>query len=161
MNTMLIHDFVYVPVAARHIRDRILANHGEWLSPIAAEAASDGEALRLRVGPSDALPLFSKTVRVDAGEPIDHGDVTVVPLVWRAAGMPHVFPVLTADLEVAQLDERLTQLTLRGRYDPPFGAVGRRLDRLLLHRVAEATIRSFMRRLAEGLAATESHRVPG
>jgi hypothetical protein len=47
-----------------------------------------------------------------------------------------------------------TQLTLRGRYEPPLGTLGRQIDRLLLHRVAEATVRSFMRRLAESLTKT-------
>lgn len=156
MSTMLLHDFAYVAVPAERVRDRILANHGEWLAPLAAAAASEGEALRLRVGPMEALPMLGKTVTVQAGEPITRGEVTVVPLVWRATGAPGLFPVLSADLEVAALDSKLTQLTLRGSYDPPLGAVGRRLDRLLMHRVAEASVRSFLRRLAEGLAATDS-----
>jgi len=153
MNTMLLHDFAYVPASADQVRDRILANHDEWLSSIAAAAAGEGETLRLRVGPVEALPMLSKTVSVHAGEPISRGEVTIVPLTWRATGTPGLFPVLTADLEVAALDAGLTQLTLRGSYDPPLGAVGRRLDRLLMHRVAEASIRSFMSRLAAGLAA--------
>ena len=73
---------------------------------------------------------------------------------WRATGSQGIFPVLSADLEVAALSPQITHLTLRGSYEPPLGAVGQRLDRLLMHRVAEATIRSFMRRLAESLADT-------
>ena len=64
-------------------------------------------------------------------------------------------PVLSADLEVAGLGDHMTQLTLHGRYDPPLGAIGRRIDRLLMHRIAEATIRSFLSRLADGLAGLE------
>ena len=63
--------------------------------------------------------------------------------------------MLSADLEVAALDPDLTQLTLRGSYDPPLGAMGRRLDRLLMHRVAEASIRSFLRHLADGLSTAQ------
>lgn len=150
---MLLYDFAYVPVPAADVRRRILADHGEWLSPIAAEAAGDGEALRLRVGPAHSLPMLLKTVTVEVGEPIIADDVTVVPLTWRATGRPGLFPVLSADLEVAELGASLTQLSLRGRYDPPLGAVGLRLDRLLLHRVAEASIRSFLSHVAERLAA--------
>ncbi len=124
MSTMLLHDFAYVAVPAERVRDRILANHGEWLAPLAAAAASEGEALRLRVGPMEALPMLGKTVTVQAGEPITRGEVTVVPLVWRATGAPGLFPVLSADLEVAALDSKLTQLTLRGSYDPPWGRWG-------------------------------------
>ncbi|HUZ68285.1 MAG TPA: hypothetical protein VMU65_01110 [Candidatus Saccharimonadales bacterium] len=155
MNTMLIHDFAYVPVAAARVRDRILANHGEWLGPLAAAAAGAGEALRLRIGPLEALPMLGKTVTVHVGQPIARGEVTVVPLTWQATNAPGLFPVLSADLEVAALGEDLTQLTLQGRYDPPLGAVGQRIDRLLMHRVAEASVRSFLGHLAERLSALE------
>ena len=150
---MLLHDFAYVPIAAARIRERILANHGAWLSPLAVAAAGEGEALRLRVGPANSLAMLGKTVSVEVGEPITRGDVTVVPLTWRATGTPGLFPALTADLEVAAMDEGLTQLTLRGHYDPPFGSVGQRLDRILLHRVAEASVRAFLHKLAAGLAS--------
>jgi len=148
---MLVHDYVYVPLAADRVRDQILSGSGAWLSPLAVAAAGEGEALRLRVGPTLALPLLSKTVAVETGDPLVRGDVTVVPIVWRATGAPGLFPVLAADLEVATLDPHLTQLTLRGRYEPPLGALGQRLDRLLLHRLAEASVRAFLRRVAEAL----------
>jgi hypothetical protein len=38
-----------------------------------------------------------------------------------------------------------------GSYDPPLGFVGRRADVLLLHRVAEASIRSFLIRVSQNL----------
>ena len=47
-----------------------------------------------------------------------------------------------------------TYSRLRGSYEPPLGALGQHVDRLLMHRVAEATIRSFMLRLAESLTTT-------
>jgi hypothetical protein len=152
---MLLHDFAYVPVSAERVRDRILADDGEWLTPIASAAAGDGEALRLRVGPLSALPMLGKTVSVHVGHPIARGEVTVVPLTWQATNAPGLFPVLTADLEVASLGDDLTQLTLQGRYDPPLGGIGQRIDRLLMHRVAEASVRSFLSHLAERLAALE------
>jgi len=43
----------------------------------------------------------------------------------------------------------------RGSYAPPLGDMGERLDRLLLLRVAEATIRSFMRRLEDSLTGAD------
>jgi hypothetical protein len=133
---------------------RIIADRGEWLSGLAAGAAREGETLRLRVGPIGSLPMLSKTVTLHAGQPIATGEATVVPLTWRATGSQGTFPVLNADLEVSVLSPQITHLTLRGSYEPPLGAVGQRLDRLLLHRVAEATIRWFMRRLADSVADT-------
>lgn len=116
--------------------------------------APPAKARRLRVGPIASLPMLSKAVTLHAAELIVRGESTVVPLTWRATGPQGIFPVLSADLEVAALSPKITHLSLRGSYDPPLGAVGQRLDRLLLHRVAEATIRAFMRRLVESLADT-------
>jgi hypothetical protein len=156
MNTMLLHDFAYVPVSAERVCDRIMAKDGEWLAPLAAAAMSEGEALRLRIGPLGDVPLLAKTVSVEVGEALRRDEVTVVPLTWKATTTPGLFPVMSADLEVVALDAELTQLTLRGRYEPPLGAVGRRLDRLLMHRVAEASVRSFLGRLVATLTATEA-----
>ncbi len=151
---MLLHDYAFVDAPADRIRERIAADHGEWLSGLAAGAAREGESLRLRVGPIGSLPMLSKTVTIDADPPITRGLITVVPLTWRATGSQGIFPALNADLEVAPLSPETTQMTLRGHYVPPLGAVGERLDRVLMHRVAEATIRSFMRRLAVSLTAS-------
>ena len=152
---MLLHDFAYVPIPAERVCEHILADDGAWLAPLASAAAGEGEALRLRVGPLEALPMLGKSVTVRVGQSISRSDVTVVPLTWQATSAPGLFPVLSADLEVASLGEHMTQLTLHGRYDPPLGAVGRRMDRLLMHRIAEATVRGFLSRLADGLAGLE------
>jgi hypothetical protein len=156
MNTMLLHDFAYVPLAAERVCTRILAQDAEWLVPLAAAAMSDAETLRLRVGPLSALPMLGKTVVLQVGEPLTRDEVTVVPLTWRATATPGLFPVLSADLEIAPLDGALTQLTLRGRYEPPLGAIGRRLDRLLMHRIAEASVRAFLERLVTSLMAADA-----
>ena len=152
---MLLHDFAYVPIPAARVCECILANDGAWLAPLASAAAGEGEALRLRIGPLEALPMLGKSVTVRVGQPISRSEVTIVPLTWEATSAPGLFPVLSADLEVASLGEHMTQLTLHGRYDPPLGAVGRRMDRLLMHRIAEATVRGFLSRLADGLAGLE------
>jgi hypothetical protein len=44
-----------------------------------------------------------------------------------------------------------TEMTLMGRYQPPGGALGRRVDELLLHRLADATVRAFLTSLATSL----------
>ncbi len=43
-------------------------------------------------------------------------------------------------------------LTLAGSYRPPLGSLGEVLDRAILHRVAAATIRSFLAQVAAQLA---------
>jgi hypothetical protein len=46
-------------------------------------------------------------------------------------------------------------LILSASYVPPLGELGWRLDRALLHRVAESTVRSFLLRLAASLEARQ------
>ena len=61
---------------------------------------------------------------------------------------------MDAELELASLGPQLTQLSISGRYQPPMGLVGRTIDKALLSRVAEATIKDFVDRLASALEAT-------
>jgi hypothetical protein len=46
--------------------------------------------------------------------------------------------------------EQRTRLAISARYRPPLGAVGRAADRVLLHRVAEATVKDFLDRVGRG-----------
>ncbi len=76
---------------------------------------------------------------------------TVVPLRWTAVGIgaTGLFPELEADLEIAPLAQGRSQLAMSARYVPPLGVVGRALDRAVLFRVAEATIKNFLDRVEE------------
>jgi hypothetical protein len=80
---------------------------------------------------------------------------TLLPLSWKATGPERLFPS-HADLEIAALGRSRTQLSISARYRPPLGVVGKALDRVLLHRVAEATIKDFMDRVGEGIGARVS-----
>lgn len=65
--------------------------------------------------------------------------------------MPGLFPVLDAELEFAPVGADTTQLNLWGTYDPPADGLGIRLQQMIFHRVAEATVRSFLGRLADSV----------
>ena len=43
---------------------------------------------------------------------------------------------------------------MSARYVPPFGTVGRAIDRAALSRVAEATLKDFLDRVAEAILRT-------
>jgi hypothetical protein len=62
-----------------------------------------------------------------------------------------LFPVLDADVMLAAEGEEGTRMTLNGVYRPPLGALGARLDRVMLHRVATATIGSLITHTAQAL----------
>ena len=74
---------------------------------------------------------------------------TVLPMSWRPIGMEGLVPSLEADVEIASLGPRRAQLSISGRYEPPMGALGRAIDRALMHRVAEATLKDFLDRAGE------------
>jgi len=56
------------------------------------------------------------------------------------------------DIEIAALGAMRTQLSMSARYRPPLGMIGRALDKALMHRVAEATVKDFLDRVGERLA---------
>jgi hypothetical protein len=150
---MLIQDFVYVDAPIDVVRRRLEAGADAWLTPLAVRAGAEGETLRIRVGPAGDIPLLSRTTRVRVGRPEARGETLIVPMTWQADSLSAAFPVLHADLEVVPLGESVTQLTLMGRYDPPLGALGQRLDRLLLHRIAQASVRTFLEGVGAALEA--------
>jgi hypothetical protein len=94
----------------------------------------------------------SKLVRVQARE-LSWTDTSAgLALRWEATGAGGaLFPVLDADLTLAPGTVG-TVLRLTGAYRPPMGALGQALDRAVLHRLGEATVRTFLARVAAQLA---------
>lgn len=123
---------------------------------VASRAAyRDGRRLLVRAG----VAGVSKRVNVRSLPPFQRGDTTVIAFSWYATGpLGEVFPPLDADLEITPADGGGTTLALIGVYRPPAGRLGQSLDQLVLHRVAEATTRGFLTRLAK--AVTTSRHAP-
>jgi hypothetical protein len=135
--------------------------HGGWLSDASGGAFREGLAGLVKVGPLGDMPGASKLVRVLMLEPVERDGSLTLSLRWEATGaMGRLFPVLDANIILIPAGENQSQLALAGAYRPPFAAAGEGLDRVLLHRVASATARSLLRRIAEtiapaGVAVTE------
>jgi len=135
--------YVEVPLSADRVASVIADGSASWLPGLAQAANRKGDALMAEVGFGEAVRLERKVV-VEMGEAIKMPTKTVVPLHWEAADGPGLFPSLDADLEVAPLGAGTTQLSISARYVPPLGRLGRAIDRALLHRIAEATIKDFL-----------------
>jgi hypothetical protein len=60
---------------------------------------------------------------------------------------------MEADLKIEPLGPDLTQLSFEGSYEPPLGVPGAALDRWALHRVAEASVKNLVDRVAQDLDA--------
>jgi hypothetical protein len=134
-------------VAVQRLADLAL----DSLAGLADGAWGDGLA---RVGP---VPGLSKLVQVQATELVQRDQCAQLTLRWQATGpFGGLFPVLDADITLIPDGDAATLIGLSGVYGPPGGAVGAGLDRAILHRVATATIRSFLARIAAVVAQPES-----
>jgi hypothetical protein len=76
------------------------------------------------------------------------GDVsnptTTVLLEWQAATLPQLFPLMRGELSVYPLTGTETQVDFSGVYHPPFGAVGKTMNAIAGHRIAEASVHRFV-----------------
>jgi Rrf2 family protein len=142
-------DSVHVELPAAAVAAR-LQEGDSWMAPHVAAAAADVDAFRLRVGPGGPSWL-GKTVAVRLGRPERAGDGVRVAIVWEATGASALFPRFEGTLDVVDLDPERCEVSLLGRYRPPLGRAGQALDDVLLGRVARATVRSLLRRVAHGL----------
>ncbi len=154
---MFIRYYLELSFPFEEVEESLLAAPEVWLPGVAREAEDRGEELLGEVGFSfDDDHRLSKEVHIQLGPPYRITGKTVLPLSWKATGPERLFPSLEADLEVAALGGSRTQLSISARYRPPLGVVGKALDRVLLHRVAEATVKDFLDRVGEGIGARVS-----
>lgn len=106
-------------------------------------------------GPSGNSPGRSGLVRVHFLDPVDRIDSVITGMRWEAAGVSGgLFPALDANITLTAEGHQDTRMTLTGVYRPPFGPLGAGLDRVLVHKVATATIHSLMTRLGGALEGT-------
>jgi hypothetical protein len=131
-----------------------------WLLRESEGAYDAGLVGLLRVGPLGEVPGASKLVRVAARDVVRRENTAVLTLRWEATGPGGaLFPALDADISVTAAPEDggrpASRLVLDGAYRPPMAVMGASLDRALLHRVADATVRSLLDSIAEVLSAQD------
>jgi hypothetical protein len=142
--------FVELAVPAPEV-ERVLGTdpHG-WLPGLAGDANHRGDLLLAEVGFGEAIRVKREVV-VELGPSVASSSKTFLPIRWQASELPGLFPALDADLEVAPLGPGRTRLAISARYAPPLGALGRAIDRAVLSRVAEATLKDFLDGVADAI----------
>jgi hypothetical protein len=136
------------------VEPHLLDEPGRWLPGIFEAAEDRGTRLLADVGfdvGHDRRVEKRVEIRIDDAYRIP--GKTTLPIAWSATGSEHLFPSLEGDLELAALGARRSQLSISARYRPPLGLVGQALDRALMHRVAEATLKDFLDRVVDALDA--------
>lgn len=142
---MFVRYFLDLDDPFERVEAALLADPSSWV-PGMARAAEVGFAV-------NEDRRIEKEVEISFGEPYRALTKARLPMSWKATGAKQLFPSLEADLEVAGLGASRTQISISALYYPPMGSVGRALDRALLHRVAEATIKDFLDRVGAEVAA--------
>jgi hypothetical protein len=156
---VFIRYFVEIPAPIAEVEAELLGSPGRWLTGPAQAAEARGNQLLAVVGFGPAQARVSKQVEVQFGTPLRFPSKTVLPMSWRPAGLDSLLPALEADIELGELGPERTQLSISARYTPPLGSLGRVLDRALLHRVAEATVKDFLDGAAASLEADRAARL--
>jgi hypothetical protein len=148
---MFVGDEVVLDVSFAVARARLADLTGNDLLRSASEDTYGAGITGLaRVG---ALGLC-KVVRVHVRELVETGGHAGLAIRWEATGPGGgLFPALDADIRLVPAADQTTLLVLEGVYRPPLGALGIALDRAALDRVAAATIRNFLGRLAAGITS--------
>jgi hypothetical protein len=70
--------------------------------------------------------------------------VTVLEIGWEASRTPGLFPSMHLELSAWPLSSTETQLEIAGEYRPPLGIVGNAMDAAVGHRIAEASVHTFL-----------------
>jgi hypothetical protein len=152
---MFIRYYLELDLPVTEARRPLVADPSSWVPGIARETDDRTERLLAEVGfEVGETRRIDKEVEFRVGNPRTVGSATILPVSWTARGGDRLFPHLDADIEIGPLGSHRTQLSISARYRPPLGTLGQALDKALLHRVAEATIKDFLDRTGERITST-------
>jgi len=152
---MFVRYYLDIAASFQNVEAAILDDPEAWVPGLLRAAEDRGQRLLAEVGFAVDTRRIDKQVQIELGAPFRTPSKAVLPMTWQATRPEGLFPQLDADIEVASLGADRTQLSISARYRAPIGAVGRLLDRALLHRVAEATVKDFLDRVGEQLRTGE------
>jgi hypothetical protein len=148
--------FVEVPLPAGQVERALLDSPAGWLSAMAGAAQERGDGLLIEVGVGPMEGGLRRRVSLRLGEPVRFPSMISLPLTWEPVGLEGLLPRLDANIELGPLGEDRTQLAISARYQPPLGVVGQAVDRVLLHRVAEATLKDFLDRVGQAITLSQT-----
>ena len=119
----------------------------------ASRAQSVASELRVDLGGIGVEAEIAISVNSVEEKPAESmGDrVTRLQLEWQAVKMPGLFPFMRAELAIYPLTSTETQLDFGGVYEPPLGAVGKALNAVAGHRIAEVSVHRFIADVASYL----------
>jgi hypothetical protein len=154
----------YVNQSYAKVRDALAGDVVKVLQAAtqSASARAHDVAVALRVDlagveVSKDVTVTAKT-RKESTRGVRKVPTTCIDLEWKATRTPRLFPVMHGELLIYPLTATETQLEFDGRYAPPLGPLGRAVNALLGHRIAEASVHRFLTDLAAYLRIATSTR---
>jgi hypothetical protein len=122
----------------------------------ASRARSIASELRVEVGGIGVQADINISIKnIEEKTSKTTGDpLTRLQLEWQAAKMPSLFPIMKAELLVYPLTRTETQLDFSGFYEPPLGTVGKTVNAIVGHRIAEGSVHRFISDVAASLRQT-------
>jgi hypothetical protein len=148
---------VTVDQPAHAVRRELLDPAERWLPP-SISSPLGGRRYLASVGFGAGAARVSKQVELVLGEPEQPGQWLVIKIAWRATGAGELFPTLDGKLTVKPLGPHSSDVSIGAAYQTPLGALGRELDHVALHTVANATIRDFVEGVAGRLSELAANR---
>ena len=142
------YDYVNHPYA--RVRDALRQNALTVFQSATKAAASRAQSVAAELH-VDFRGIAVKTdINISVGSiEEDIVEATSIPttrllLEWEATTMPGLFPLMKGELSVYPLTSTETQLDFSGVYEPPLGAVGRTMNAIVGHRIAEVSVHRFV-----------------
>jgi hypothetical protein len=145
--------FIELPLDAEQVERGLTRAPSDEVPGFARAATHHGDRLLADVGFGGEVRAV-RPVEIEFGAPVRLPAKTLIPMRWTPAGSGGIFPALDADMEIGSLAPGTTQLAMSARYVPPMGPLGRVIDRVVLFRVAEATLKDFLDRVGEAMLAS-------
>lgn len=112
----------------------------------------DGDRLTTELAYAQAGTRIERRIELEVGPVQKFAYGVTVHVRWRGAGRPQLYPELEGHLRAEPRPEAGSTLRFDVRYTPPAGRLGATVDRALMHRVAESSVRDFLDRVTRLLA---------
>jgi hypothetical protein len=152
--------FDYVNHSYEQVRDALIKDAPAVFQAATKAAASRAQSVasELRVnfggiGVATDIAISVKKVEEKISETMGTPG-TRLELEWEASNLPSLFPFMRAELDIYPLTATETQLDFFGIYEAPLGAMGKALNAMVGHRIAEVAVHRFVSDVARYLRET-------
>ena len=145
-----IRSYDYVNHPYERVRDTLKQNAVAVFQSATRAAATRAESVAAElhvdfagIGVKADIKILVKGIEERAADTASPASTKLL-LEWEAAAMPRLFPLMQGELSIYPLTATETQLDFSGVYEPPFGAVGKTMNAIAGHRIAEVSVHRFV-----------------